>query len=185
MDPYEPPITVWQQPERKWGLLAFALIILLVIAIMLATQGRAPVSIVTLALGGPLAVAAGGLSLRGIFQTRAVDRYLADTQRLLSQHALQEPTDKLPGSEDDSGRFVKQDWAEPEARDTTAWPLREGETVAGFRKEQVDAVRSVLVLELDRMARQIRSDSIVITIAGFVAGGMVTFIVTLLVHPLP
>jgi hypothetical protein len=75
-----------------------------------------------------------------------------------------------------------------DARAATAKRLKEeaeaAEALAGLHKEQADAIRRMIDAELANAARGIRKDSIVIGIASFVAGGGVTFLVTLLVHPL-
>lgn len=51
-------------------------------------------------------------------------------------------------------------------------------------KDQAEAVRRLIDVELQGQARQIRRDAIRIGIASFVAGGGLTLLVTLLVHPL-
>jgi hypothetical protein len=55
---------------------------------------------------------------------------------------------------------------------------------AGDQASAVDAVRELMEAELTDAVKQIRSDSIKIGIVSFIAGGGLTFAVTLLVHPL-
>jgi len=87
-----------------------------------------------------------------------------------------------------SARLVEQVSSELEARAATAKRLKEeaetAEALAGLHKDQAEAVRRMLDAELVTTARRIRSDSIKIGVASFVAGGGLTFVVTLLVHPL-
>ena len=59
----------------------------------------------------------------------------------------------------------------------------EAKALAGLHKEQTDAIRRMMDAELAGAAHGIRRDSIKIGIASFVAGGGVSFLVTLLVHP--
>jgi hypothetical protein len=87
-----------------------------------------------------------------------------------------------------SARLVEQVSAELEARAATAKKLKEeaeaAETLASIHKEQAAAIQRLLDAELEGTARRIRRDSIIIGIASFVAGGGLTLLVTLLVHPL-
>jgi hypothetical protein len=106
-----------------------------------------------------------------------------------------------------SAELVDQVSSELAARAATARELKEeaenAEAFAALHKEQTDAVRKLLEAdraaaaqqqaddirrtmeaELEAQARRIRSDSIKIGIASFVAGGGLTLLVTLLVHPL-
>ena len=88
----------------------------------------------------------------------------------------------------DSARLVEQVSAELDARAKTAKRLKEeaeaAEALAGIHKEQAEAIRRLMDAELEGAARRIRKDSIWIGIASFVAGGGITLIVTLFVHPL-
>jgi hypothetical protein len=78
--------------------------------------------------------------------------------------------------------------AELEARAVTAKKLQEdakaAEALAGLHKEQAEAVRRMLDAELAGTARRIRRDAITIGLGSFAAGGAVSFLVTLFVHPL-
>jgi ABC-type thiamin/hydroxymethylpyrimidine transport system permease subunit len=58
------------------------------------------------------------------------------------------------------------------------------EALAALHRNQAEAVRRMMDAELATTAKGIRSDSIKIGIASFVAGGGLTLLVTLLVHPL-
>jgi hypothetical protein len=78
--------------------------------------------------------------------------------------------------------------AELDARAATTKQLKEeadtAQALAGLQKEQTEAVRRMLDAELTGATRRIRRDSIKIGVASFIAGGGVSFVVTLLVHPL-
>jgi hypothetical protein len=52
-----------------------------------------------------------------------------------------------------------------------------------LHKEAADAVSRMLDAQLAGARRHIRRDSIMIAIGSFVAGGFITFAVTLFVHP--
>jgi hypothetical protein len=59
--------------------------------------------------------------------------------------------------------------------------------IGGLTRDQAgaaDAIRRMMEAELAAAVKRIRSDSVKIGIASFIAGGCVTFAVTLLVHPL-
>jgi hypothetical protein len=105
-----------------------------------------------------------------------------------SQKTLEDRLDELSKSMRDSARLVEQVSSELDARAATARRLKEeaqaAEALAGLHKEQTEAVRRMVNAELAGATRSIRKDSIKIGIAAFVAGGGVTFAVTLLVHPL-
>jgi methyl-accepting chemotaxis protein len=106
----------------------------------------------------------------------------------VSQKTLEERLDELSKSMRDSARLVEQVSAELEARAATARQLTKdaetAEALAGLHKQQAEAVRRMMDAELAGATRRIRSDSIKIGIGSFVAGGGLTFAVTLLVHPL-
>ena len=86
-----------------------------------------------------------------------------------------------------SARLVEQVSAELDARAATARQLQEdakaAEALAALHKDQADAIRRMMDAELATTAKGIRRDSIVIGIASFVAGGGLTLLVTLFVHP--
>jgi len=87
-----------------------------------------------------------------------------------------------------SAQLVQQVSAELDARAATARQLKEeaeaAQAIAALHKEQADAIRKMMDVELANSVRRIRSDSIKIGVASFVAGGGVSFVVTLVVHPI-
>jgi len=91
-----------------------------------------------------------------------------------------------------SGRLVEQVPAELEAWAITARKLEEqakaAEALAALNKDQADAVRRLVGAELAEAGKRIRRDShrdsMIIGIASFVAGGGVTYLITLLVRPI-
>jgi hypothetical protein len=101
---------------------------------------------------------------------------------------LEDRLDELSKSMQDSARLVEQISAELDARATTVKRLQEdakaAEALAGLHKEQVEAVRRMMDAELEGNARRIRRDTIIIGFGSFVAGGAVSFVITLFVHPL-
>ena len=58
------------------------------------------------------------------------------------------------------------------------------EALPALHQEAAAAVQRMLDAELGRSERRIRCDSVVIGLLGLVFGAAVTFMVTLLVHPL-
>ena len=105
-----------------------------------------------------------------------------------SQQTLEERLDELSESMKNSARLVEQVSAELDARAATARKLQQEATaaqaLAEIHKEQAEAIRRLLDVELEHSERRIRRDSIFIGIGSFIAGGGVSFIVTLFVHPL-
>jgi hypothetical protein len=87
-----------------------------------------------------------------------------------------------------SARLVEQVSAELDARAATARRLQkkaeDAEALAALHREQSDEVRRMIDAELATATRRIRSDSIKIGIASFIAGGDLTLLVTPLVHQL-
>jgi len=87
-----------------------------------------------------------------------------------------------------SAKLVEQVSAELDARAATAKKLKEeaeaAEALAAINREQAEAIRRLMDTELEGTARRIRRDSIIIGIMSFIAGGGISFLVTLLVHPL-
>lgn len=86
--------------------------------------------------------------------------------------------------------------AELEARAATAQRLqdeaREAEELASINREQAEAIRRLMDAELAAkltengaaIRKDVRKDAIRIGVGAFVAGGGLTFLITLLVHPL-
>jgi hypothetical protein len=135
-------------------------------------------------LVGSLAVVLGSLTVIRWSLRDARSR----TKPPVAQKALEDRIDELSKSMRDSARLVEQVSAELDVRAVTAKKLKEeadaAEALAGLHKEQTDAIRRMMDAELLGAAHGIRRDSIKIGIASFVAGGAVSFVVTLLVHPL-
>jgi hypothetical protein len=104
-----------------------------------------------------------------------------------SQATLEERLDELSKSMRQSAGLVQQVSAELEARAATARQLQKdaetAEALAALHKDQADAVRRTIDAELATAAKDIRSDSIKIGVASFIAGGGLTVVVTLFVHP--
>jgi hypothetical protein len=105
-----------------------------------------------------------------------------------TQETLEDRLQRLSGSMRESARLVAEVSAELEAQEATARRLKEeaktAEALASLHKDQAEAVRKMLDVELSGQARRIRSDAIKVAVASFVAGGGLTLLVTLLVHPL-
>lgn len=104
------------------------------------------------------------------------------------ERTLEARFNELSISMRDSARLVEALSAELDARKLAVRQLEEkattAEAVAELNKEQADAVQRILEAQLATSERRIRGDSIKIGIGSFVAGGGVSFLVTLLVHPL-
>lgn len=122
------------------------------------------------------------------FSARSRRRAIAQLGQRTSQAALEERLENLSKSMRESARLVEQVEAELAARAATAQRLQEdaktAEALAALHRNQAEAVRRMMDAELATTAKGIRSDSIKIGIASFVAGGGLTLLVTLLVHPL-
>lgn len=115
------------------------------------------------------------------------DRSAINLGQVPSQETLDQRLDELSKSMRNSARLVEQVSAELEARAAAARTLEEeakaAEALAALNKDQADAVRRLLGAELAGAGKRIRRDSIVIGLASFVAGGGVTYLISLLVHP--
>jgi len=124
----------------------------------------------------------------GAYAFRAATRATSQARDVPTQKTLEDRLDELSKSMRQSARLVEQVSAELDARAATARRLNEeaetAKALAELHREQADAVRRMLDVELKTQARGIRRDSIIIGCASFVAGGGVSFVVTLLVHPL-
>lgn len=111
---------------------------------------------------------------------------------LVPQESLDQRLDQLSASLAQSARLVEQVTAELEAQAATARRLQreaaDAEAIAAVHKEQTEAVRRLLrseiTAELGKAEKHIFRDSLKIAIGSFVLGGALTFVVTLLVHPL-
>ncbi len=113
---------------------------------------------------------------------------LNETRMLQKRGTIEARLTELSSSMRSSAGLVEELSAELDARKVAVRKLQEeaatAEALAELHKEQADAVRSVLDTQLKTSVRRIRGDSIKIGVASFVAGGGVSFLVTLLVHPL-
>jgi hypothetical protein len=135
------------------------------------------------------------IAVVGIFLTvatavvvqRRTRQIVSNAESGASQATLEERLDALSKSMRESARLVEQVSAELDARATTARQLQKdaetAEALAALNKDQADAIRRTIDAELATAAKGIRSDSIKIGIASFIAGGGLTLIVTLFVHP--
>lgn len=125
------------------------------------------------------------VAARGSREARAI---AAKVEGGASQATLEDRLSQLSKSMQQSARLVEQVSAELDARAATARQLQkeaeDAEALAALHKDQADAVRRMIDSELATATRRIRSDSIKIGIASFIAGGGLTLLVTLLVHPI-
>jgi septal ring factor EnvC (AmiA/AmiB activator) len=144
------------------------------------------VSTVIVTVGAVVFVAIGTAVLITAF--RGIRGILTKVEGGASQATLEDRLSQLSKSMQQSARLVEQVSAELDARATTARQLQkeaeDAEALAALHKDQADAVRRMIDAELATATRNIRSDSIKIGIASFIAGGGLTLLVTLLVHPL-
>jgi hypothetical protein len=130
-------------------------------------------------VGAALGTVAAGFVLR---------RDARSTGKNVSQKTLENRLEELSNSMRNSAKLVEQVSAELDARAATAKKLKEeaeaAEALAAINREQAEAIRRLMDTELEGTARRIRRDSIIIGIMSFIAGGGISFLVTLLVHPL-
>jgi biopolymer transport protein ExbB/TolQ len=119
---------------------------------------------------------------------RTIRRQRQQLAKTISPASIEQRLDELSNSMKDSARLVEQISAELDARAATAKQLdadaKAVEALAELHKDQADAVRRMLDAELGRSERRIRRDSVVIGAFSFIAGGGVSLLITLLVHPL-
>jgi hypothetical protein len=127
----------------------------------------------------------------GVVAFRRTTRATSQAKEVPTQKTLEGRLDELSKSMRHSARLarlVEQVSAELDARAATARRVNEeaevAKALAELHREQADAVRRMLDAELKTAARGIRRDSIIIGLASFVSGAGVSFVVTLLVHPL-
>jgi hypothetical protein len=110
----------------------------------------------------------------------------------ITQVSLEQKIDLLLNSMKESASLVEQVSAELNAWALTAKRLQEeaeqAKALAALNEEQAAAmqrlVRAEMERELSSTRRDIFRDSIRIGVLSFIAGGLVSFLVTLLVHPL-
>jgi hypothetical protein len=110
----------------------------------------------------------------------------------VTQVSLEHKIQRLLGSMQESAKLVEQVSAELGARALTAKQLQEeaeqAKALAAINKEQAEAVqrlvRAGMEQELTRTRRDIFRDSVRLAAMSFIAGGLVTLLITLLVHPL-
>jgi hypothetical protein len=119
--------------------------------------------------------------------TRRSREIEAKVEKGTAQATLDGRLDELSKSMQQSARLVDQLSAELEARAATARQLQQdaqsAEALAALHKEQSDAIRRLMDAEWATTANRIRADSIRLGIASFIAGGGLTLVVTLFVHP--
>jgi len=124
----------------------------------------------------------------GLLAARNVQSAVSAAEKVVSDNTLEGRLDELSASMRKSAQLVQQVSAELDARAATARQLKEeaeaAQAIAALHKEQADAIRKMMDVELANSVRRIRSDSIKIGVASFVAGGGVSFVVTLVVHPI-
>lgn len=164
-------------------------------ALHLLAADTSPGSLGTLfTIVGTVAGALGALV--AVFQLFSVQREAKKAQELAAHSvppdSLETKLDRLTESMQESKHLVEQVSAELDARAVTAKRLKEeaesAAALAALNQEQADAVRRLLrsemTTELATSRRRIFRDSLRIAIGSFVAGGLLSFLVTLLVHPL-
>jgi hypothetical protein len=119
---------------------------------------------------------------------RAFMRTRARLRRAATERSVEDRLLELSKSMQDSARLMSEVTAELDARTITAKKLQDdaatAKAAAEINREQANAIRRMLDSELSNAARAIRTDSIRIGIASFIAGGGVSFLITLLVHPM-
>jgi hypothetical protein len=100
------------------------------------------------------------------------------------ERSVEERLDELSRSMQESAQVVTQISAELEARAMAAKQLQEdakaAEALAGMHKEQVEAIRRLMDAEFAASERRIRRDSLIVGIGSFIAGGGVSYLLTLL-----
>jgi uncharacterized membrane-anchored protein YhcB (DUF1043 family) len=153
--------------------------------VVAASQTANTLSSIFAAVVGALAAVSGALV--SLVVARRSRKTVSDVEGDASQTTLEERLDELSKSMRQSARLVEQVSAELDARAASARQLQEdaktAEALAALHKDQADAIRRTIDAELASTAKRIRSDSIKIGIASFVAGGGLTLVVTLFVHP--
>lgn len=110
----------------------------------------------------------------------------------VTQVTLEQKIQRLSDSMQESAKLVEQVSAELDARALTAQQLQEeaeqAKALAAINKQQAEAVqrlvRAGMEQELTETRQDIRRDSVRVAILSFIAGGLVTLLITLLVHPL-
>lgn len=127
---------------------------------------------------------AGAAFGAGIRTKKTID----SIKQAASEATVEGRLDQLSKAMSESARLVEQVSAELDTRAATARRMKaeaeSAEALAALHKDQANAVRNLVNTELATATRSIRSDSIKIGIGSFFAGGGLTVLVTLLVHPL-
>ena len=142
---------------------------------------------------GSFVAAVGGLAgaTWQLFRSRtAANEAEALVKRSVQQDSLEMKIERLAESMRDSAQLVEQVSADLNARAITAKKLKDeaanAEVLAALNKDQADAVRRLLRSEMaDELAstgRRIFRDSVKIAVFFFIAGGLVSLLITLLVH---
>jgi biopolymer transport protein ExbB/TolQ len=133
-------------------------------------------------------VAVGAWALIG--SRTAAKEAEALVKQSVQQDSLEMKIERLAESMRDSAQLVEQVSADLNARAITAQKLKDeaanAKALAALNKDQADAVRRLLRSEMtDELAstgRRIFRDSVRIAIVFFIAGGIVSLLITLLVH---
>jgi len=121
---------------------------------------------------------------------------LADLKSVIKEQTLEGRLARISELMAESSRLSDQISAELEARAATAKKLQQeaddAAQLAAINREQAEAVRRLLEADISEkltdsgkaIERNVRRDAIRIGAASFVAGGGLTLLITLLVHPL-
>jgi hypothetical protein len=121
----------------------------------------------------------------GIRQARSrIKEMVFRTKEVVRERSVEERLDELSRSMQESAQVVTQISAELEARAMAAKQLQEdakaAEALAGMHKEQAEAIRRLMDAEFAASERRIRRDSLIVGIGSFIAGGGVSYLLTLL-----
>jgi septal ring factor EnvC (AmiA/AmiB activator) len=170
-----------RSPASVAVLVGLGFILILLVITVASTLPPPVVDVVAVAVALVVALATTMVALSAI-------KHSSVEARKAVEDTLETRLARLAESTRDSSRLFKQISAELDARRETAKELKEqaddAEAIAEMNKPQTDAVRRLLDAQLEGSERRIRRDAIVIGVMSFIAGGGVTYAVTLLVHPL-
>jgi methyl-accepting chemotaxis protein len=155
-----------------------------VIAEVAATVTGEP-SLSSIATAALTALATVGSGLAALYVTWTTIRQARSrTKEVAPEQTVEERLDELSKSMRRHAQLVTQISAELEARALNAKQLQQdakaAEALAGIHKEQADAIRQLMDSELACSERRIRRDALIVGISSFIAGGGVSYLVTLL-----
>ena len=172
------------RPWKRWLGAAVGVLVVAGIAAASVLSGAAGAQIA----GVVSAIAALAAAIAALFELFVTRNRAAGAAEAVAQKTLEQRLDDLAASMRNSAQIVQQVSTELEARAATAKRLKEeaetAEAISRLHKEESEAVRRMLDAQLETATRKIRSDSLRIGVASFVAGGGVSFLITLLVHPI-